>query len=348
MRKPLVILLVLALAGAGVWWFKLRPAPEENGRLTLYGNVDIRQVELGFRVSGRVAEMRFEEGGHVEAGQLLARLDDQPYLDKVRLEQARLDAQRAVVDKFRSGSRPEEVQRARAKVEELESAFRNASRVYERRKKLFAERVISEQNFDDALTRMQEANKRLRQAREELRLLRKGFRDEDVRAQEAEMEVAEARLASARTDLEDTVLYAPSRGIILTRVREPGAVVASGQPVYALTFDSPVWVRAWVAEPDLGRVYPGQKARVFTDSRPDEPYVGHVGFISPRAEFTPKTVQTTRLRTELVYRLRVVVDNPDRGLRQGMPVTVKLETPPPGEVRQSAGNATRKNGGDAG
>ena len=114
--------------------------------------------------------------------------------------------------------------------------------------------------------------------------------------------------------------------MILTRIQEPGAIVAEGAPVYTLSLTAPVWVRTYVAEPDLGRIHPGMPAAVTTDSAPDKVYAGQIGFISPVAEFTPKTVETTSLRTDLVYRLRVIVDNPDNGLRQGMPVTVTLRT----------------------
>jgi HlyD family secretion protein len=136
--------------------------------------------------------------------------------------------------------------------------------------------------------------------------------------------MAEARLASAETNLADTAIAAPADGVILTRIQEPGAIVAAGAPVYTLSLRNPVWVRAYVREPDLGRVHPGMRALVTTDTAPQHPYHGHIGFISPVAEFTPKTVETTALRTDLVYRLRVIVDDPDESLRQGMPVTVTL------------------------
>jgi HlyD family secretion protein len=119
-------------------------------------------------------------------------------------------------------------------------------------------------------------------------------------------------------------LVAPGVGTILTRAQERGAILQAGTTVFTLTLASPVWVRTYVNERDLGLVRPGMAAQVATDTAPQQPYAGHIGFISPTAEFTPKTVETRELRTDLVYRLRVVVDNPDGGLRQGMPVTVGL------------------------
>jgi HlyD family secretion protein len=151
---------------------------------------------------------------------------------------------------------------------------------------------------------------------------------EDIQEARANLAAAKARLAQTEINLQDTEIHSPADGIILTRVREPGAIVSAGQTVYTLQLLSPVWIRTYVSERDLGRIYQGMPADVYTDSQPAKPFHGQIGFISPVAEFTPKNVETTDLRTELVYRLRVIVDNPDNGLRQGMPVTVKLKLKP--------------------
>ncbi|MEX0643767.1 MAG: HlyD family efflux transporter periplasmic adaptor subunit, partial [Parvularculaceae bacterium] len=147
--------------------------------------------------------------------------------------------------------------------------------------------------------------------------------EEDVKAAQAALSAEKAALSLAQRRLSDTDLVAPNDGVILTRVREPGAVVGPGQPIYTLSLTSPVWVRTYVAEPDLGNIRPGAAAVVRTDS--GDQYDGQIGFISPTAEFTPKSVETKELRTSLVYRVRVIIDNPDDGLRQGMPVTVTLQ-----------------------
>ena len=127
--------------------------------------------------------------------------------------------------------------------------------------------------------------------------------------------------AEAMTQLADAQLFAPSKGVILTRAREPGSIVGVGAPVYTLSLTETVYVRAYVDEPNLGLLAPGTRVLVNTDSS-DKVYLGQVGFIAPRAEFTPKTVETPSLRTDLVFRLRIVISNADDGLRQGMPVTV--------------------------
>ena len=276
--KKIVLLLFLAGLGAGGYWLyeeNRRAGLERSGEIVLYGNVDIRDVALGFRVFGRIAELRFEEGDRVKAGETLAVLDKQPFIDDVALYSAELV--------------------------EAEVQKRKVEKPFERRAALTKIGAISKEERDDA----------------------EAARDEGV----ARVNTSLARLQQAKTRLQDTEILAPSDGTILTRVREPGAVVAAGEPVYTLALDNPVWVRTYVDEPRLGAVHPGQKALVITDS--GGRYAGYVGFISPQAEFTPKTVETSQLRTDLVYRLRVIVNAPDKGLRQGMPVTVRLENGKP-------------------
>lgn len=277
----LIISIIVVYYYKPSWIYESRPykyyskwflAPKNKNELLLYGNVDIRQVDLGFRVKGRVDTMLFQEGDFVSAGALMAMLDKQPYEDQVR--------------------------QAVAHIESSKAALANAVLLVERRKILFGTGGISQQDIDDAIA-AQKINS-------------------------ANLKEAEAALGIAQTNLKDTELYSPADGTLLTRIREPGTVVREADPIYTLSLLSPVWVRAYVSEPQLGLIYPGMPALVYTDTSEGLAYKGQIGFISPVAEFTPKTVETTQLRTDLVYRLRVIVDNPDHGLRQGMPVTVKL------------------------
>ena len=205
---------------------------------------------------------------------------------------------------------------------------RNAERLYERRLSLVQSGSISKQQYDDTLADRDAAEAQDQLSKADLALALAGFRVEDIQEARANLAAAKARLAQTEINLQDTEIHSPADGIILTRVREPGAIVSAGQTVYTLQLLSPVWIRTYVSERDLGRIYQGMPADVYTDSQPAKPFHGQIGFISPVAEFTPKNVETTDLRTELVYRLRVIVDNPDNGLRQGMPVTVKLKLNP--------------------
>jgi|SRR5690606_38686796 len=324
MRKRIVVAVIVlaAAAAAAFWWQGNRRA--DDAPLTLYGNVDIREVTLGFRVGGRLVEMLYEEGDRVEAGALLARLDDEPYREALRAAKARVGIAEARLELVRAGNRPQEIERAEANVAEARAALRNAEQELARQRDLDERGLTAKSIVDQAAARADEAAARLQAAEEALALARAGFRDEEITAAEAELELARAEAAIAATDLDDTRLHAPSAGTLITRIREPGAILAAGEPVYTLSLDEPVWIRAYVAEPDLGRIAPGMPARVHTDA--GRSYRAQVGFVSPRAEFTPKTVETATARTDLVYRVRIVVTEPDSGLRRGMPVTVTFDS----------------------
>ncbi len=326
MKKRLRILaLIVVLAAGAAFWLAWSNRSESAAKtLTLHGNVDIREVNLGFRVPGRVAEMLRDEGDAVRSGELLARLDDEPYrreIDEARAQVAALQARLALL---KAGYRPEEIAQARALFREREVTLSNAERLYKRQEELYAGKTISIQERDDAEAKFREAEARQKSAREQLNLLEAGYRPQEVEQAKADLSRAEAALSSALLRLEDTRLKAPADGVILTRAQEPGAVLQAGASVLTLSLSKPVWVRAYVQEPQLGQVQPGRKVEILTDSRPGRPYSGQVGFVSPRAEFTPKNVETTELRTSLVYRIRVVVENPDSELRQGMPVSLRL------------------------
>ncbi|OOG62148.1 secretion protein HlyD [Sinorhizobium sp. A49] len=326
-RKILVPVVLLAGAAAAGWWLDLPSRLGWTGQRpasVLYGNVDIRQVSLGFRVSGRIAKLAVDEGDPVKAGDLLGSLDPTPFQQAVDAAEADLGALRAILEKLRAGARKSEIAQARAVHEERIAELQNADLAYERAVQLRPNGTISQANLDEASAARAAAAARTTSAREALALLEEGSRVEDIAAAAAQVQAAEARLASAHTSLSDTRLLAPDDGIVLSRVHETGAMIAPSDTAYVISLTQPVWVRAYVAEPDLGRVHPGMKVEIVSDTAPDRPYEATVGFISPVAEFTPKSVETPELRTDLVYRLRIVVAKPGVDLRQGMPVTVRL------------------------
>ena len=325
-KIPALLLLIVFLAGGAYYWSWQRREPTTKDLLTLYGNVDIRKVDLGFRVGGKISEISFEEGNRVQSGQTIARLEDTPYQDELKLALAQQEQAAANLAKMEAGSRPQEIAQAEALVRERQATADNLSIARRRMDALLKSNAIARELFDNVDANLTEAKARLATAQEGLKLAREGFRSEDIKAAQAALQAAEAHTAGARTRLGDTVSKAPDTGVILTRVVEPGAIVGAGQTVLTLSLDSPVWIRAYIEEPELGRIFPGMAAQVITDSRPQQPFTGHVGTISPEAEFTPKTVQTKELRTRLVYQVRIIADNPDHGLRQGMPVTIKLRT----------------------
>ena len=333
MNRKRLLLIVAVVAAGVIAWFVFRNGTDRDGELKLYGNVDIREVELSFRVPGRLAEVRVDEGDPVRAGEVLATLDAQRYRDALAKATGDRDVAAANMAKFHAGFRLEEVAQARAAVAQVEAQVENAARVARRREELLKSGAISAQERDDAVASRDALLAQLQSARKGLQLQASGFRAEEVLGAEASLRAAEASVSAAMTDLADTEIIAPSDGTVLSRVREPGAMAAAGATVLVVSLNKPVWVRAYVPEPSLGKVRLGMPVSVRTDSRPDKPYNGTVGFISPVAEFTPKNVETEALRTDLVYRLRIVVDDPDEGIRQGMPVTVIAA---PGAVAKAA------------
>ena len=328
--KKLLIAAVLGLAlviGGLLWW-----RSDDTGATTaliLYGNVDIRQVSLAFDGSGRVAELRAEEGDKVRAGAVLAVLDTRTLA--LQAEQARyqIDVQQQALLRLRNGSRPEEVVQARSRVAAAQADASQAAADLERLKRVAATtqgRGVSAQDLDRARSHLLVAQAKVAEQGEALRLTELGPRAEDVAAAQAQLEAARAQLALLQHQIAQGELRAPADAIVRSRLLEPGDMATPQRPVFALALMQPKWVRVHVGEPDLGRVRPGMAASVVTDSRPGQPMAGKVGYISSVAEFTPKSVQTPELRTSLVYEVRVLVDDPQDVLRLGQPATVQLAT----------------------
>jgi HlyD family secretion protein len=374
-----VAVVVLAVAGTflRMWLSERRPSAAS---VTLYGNVDIRQVQLAFNDSERIDKLLVDEGNAVHAGQLIAQLAPQHFRDTVARDEANVAAQQQIVARLLAGSRPEEIAGARADaaaaeadvgyaradagaaeadvkaaeadVDEAQANLANAELLYRRQQTLANKQYVSMQIRDDAqrawlaaqaelagkrqtLAARQKALAARQQAvvakqqtlsarQQTLRLAVIGPRKEDIAEAQATLKSSLAALALAQKELADTQLYSPAEGVIQTRILEPGDMASPQAPVFTLALDNPLWVRAYLPESEMGKVALGMRAWIETDSFPGQRFPGWVGFISPVAEFTPKNVETTQLRSQLVYRVRVYACNPDHRLRLGMPATVVI------------------------
>lgn len=323
-----LLLLLVALGTSGFGLF----GDGRDKALALYGNVDIREVDMAFRVPGRIAAIPIEEGAQVSKGTLLASLDPAPIADKVAAADAAVAQAQATLDKALDGSRAQEIAQARDKVAAAAAVQQKAASDYKRREPLLAAGAISRNAWDMTATQLRTADAQLAEAKAMLSLLEEGARKEDIAAARAALAQAKAARASAGTSLSDTKLYAAEDGTITTRTMEPGAMTAAGQTVMTIAIAKPMRVRAYVTEPDLARISPGMKVLLTTDGNA-KTYHGTIGYISPRAEFTPKSVETAELRTDLVYRLRIIVSDPDGALRQGQPVTVSVPDARPAAKR---------------
>jgi len=324
MKKPVVAALVVVLAAAaiigGTLWYKSR---QDNG-LTLYGNVDIRTVNMSFRVGGRLQSLTVDEGDAIKRGQTLGQLDTAPFENALMQAKAIVSTAQAQYDLMMAGYRAEEIAQAAAAVKQAQAAYDYALNFWQRQQGLWASRTISANDLENARSSRDQARATLKSAQDKLSQYRAGNRPQEIAQAKANLEQAQAQLAQSTLDLHDATLVAPSDGTLLTRAVEPGSMLTAGSTALTLSLTRSVWVRAYVDEKNLSQAQPGREILLYTDGRPDKPYHGKIGFVSPTAEFTPKTVETTDLRTDLVYRLRIIVTDPDDTLRQGMPVTVQF------------------------
>ncbi len=312
-------LAALGIAAASTSGFGL--LARKDSTLKLYGNVDVRQVDLAFRVPGRIASMRVDEGVKVAPGAELARLDSRPLTDVIAVQTAQIAQADADLAKRKNGNRPEDIAAARAALGVQQANLAKAQAEYARQQGLVASGAVSQRQFEQARADYDAARSQVTQAQAALSLQRAGSRHEDVRAASAMRAAAVANRDKAQTDLNDVVLTAPEGGTVMTRAREPGAIVQGGETVFTISIDRPMRVRAYVAEADLSRISPGMAVQVTADGN-SKTYHGTIGTIAATAEFTPKSVQTESLRADLVYRVRVIVADPDDSLRQGQPVSI--------------------------
>ena len=323
--KPRIIVAAaaVALAAAGGTWACRSHGGAEHP--TLFGNVDIREVNLAFRTGGRVIDIKVDEGSAVHAGDLIASLDPEPLQDAVANAEAAVAAAGAHAAMLHRGYRSEDVEQARARLVAARAALQQAEQQLVRQRAMVPSGAAPQRTLDDAQSQRDQAAAQVRVAEQSLRELSTGYRKEEIAEADGQFHQAQASLATAQLNLRDAQLIAPSDGIILTRAVEKGSMVAAGTPGFSLTLTSPVWARAYVEEALAGRFNSGTQVTLATDLHSDKRYHGVVGFVSPTAEFTPKTVETPELRTALVYQLRVYVCDARGELRLGMPATVRID-----------------------
>jgi HlyD family secretion protein len=325
LRVALILVAVVAIGAALWWWLSGRSASRQE--LTLYGNIDLRQIDLPFNGSERVAEVLAQEGDHVKQGQVLARLDTSRLSPAVARAQADLEAQQQMVNRLHSGNRPAEIDQVRANTAAARADAVNAHAQLERLRTLSQNtggRALSRQDLDSAQAAADAAEAKLNASEKALALELAGPRREDVAQGEAQLQSQQAALAMLQQQLKDAELRAPVDAVVRSRVVEPGEISSPQKAAFTLAIVDPKWVRAYISEADLGQVHEGLRATVSVDAFPNRRFEGWIGFISPTAEFTPKAVETRELRSSLVYEVRVFVKDPQDQLRLGSPATVHL------------------------
>ena len=337
-RMPVMIVLAVVVAAAGYFYPRLTNQAGLRNELVLSGNIEAHESLVGFQVQGRIIELPIVEGQWVEPGTLLARLEDADYRQRVRIDEATVHTRKSNLALILAGPREQEVKAAEQTMLDAQADLQQKKLDYDRAQRLYSKDAISAQDHDLAETALKRAEAVFQAANQRYSEAVEGSRKEDIAISRANLKEADANLGLSRVNLDYTTLRSPFAGVITVRQAELGEVVVPGTPVVTLSDLDHVWLRAYIAETDLGRIRWGQDAVITTDTYRDKKYHGRVSFISSDAEFTPKSVQTYKERVTLVYRIKVDIDNPNHELKPGMPadVHIKLAIDQPTTSRQGS------------
>ncbi|MDR1284846.1 MAG: HlyD family efflux transporter periplasmic adaptor subunit [Campylobacteraceae bacterium] len=322
MKKLFVFIVFLIFVAIAISLYVFRDSKSSD--LSFYGNIDTRTVSLGFRFLGKIDTINKDEGDSVTKDEVLVSLDSKNLQNNIAEVKARLDAEKIKFDKLKNGFRKEDINEAEGEFENAVANLRLLDDMFERQKRLFEKNATSKEAYLSAQYKYEAAVGTFKKAEALYDMRIKGYQDEDIKAQSLLVASLEATLKSVLQDLEDSVIKSPFDGVILTRLKEEGAIVNPGEKILELSRQDEFWVKAYVDESHLGTISQGDEVLVYTDVRV-EPYLGIIGNISPIAEFTPKNIETMELRSDLVYRFRVLLKEPDKKIKQGMPVTIKLK-----------------------
>lgn len=324
MKKWILIAVILSAVGLAVALAKRHNGEQDDGSLSLYGNVEVTESNIGFKTAGRIERLLAEEGQRVNKGDLLASIDSSELESIVLQNRARLNEAKVRLDELNAGPRHQEVEQAKATVKTAEAELNKARRDYERAEVLFKNGAISAQQIDSAKKGYDVAGSQHQKSLEVLSLVKEGARKEEIKAARDRVQQAAALLKASEERRKDTILYAPVSGVVQKRSMEMGEIVSPGVPVYTIGDMENPWIKVYVKEDRLGLVKLGQKAGVTVDSYPGKIYEGKVTFISSEAEFTPKNVQTQEERVKLVFGVKVAVKNVNDELKPGMPADVRI------------------------
>lgn len=325
-RVAVAVLLLAAVAAAGVIRLAIKRQASDHGVIKVSGNIEVTLAEASFKIPGRVLQRFVDEGQMVTNGQPVAVLDRVELEQDLAMRRAELEAAEAILAELEAGTRVEEIQQAEAALEMARVESVRLKAEFARAKEMLAQKVVAPRDYELAEAAYQVAAARVREGEARLALLKHGPREETVRAARARVEQARQGVGLAETRHANATLVTPLSGVVMAKGVENGEYVSPGTPVVTVGDLSNVWVRAYLDERDLGRVRVGQTVKVTADTYPGRVYEGRLSFLSPEAEFTPKNIQTAKERVKLVYRIKVDVTNPDQELKPGMPVDAELSS----------------------
>jgi multidrug resistance efflux pump len=306
-KAPIVIAIVIIVAAAAaVLYYRESRKPAE---VMLSGTLEARTVNVGSLVGGRVTKTLIDEGMHVDSGQLLVTLETETIDRQLSEQRAAITAAQAALAKALAGPRPEEISKAA-------SIASNAEMERHRQDRLYRDGIVAKGIAEDAATKA-------KTAADDLRILQKGTRKEDIDAARAEVEAQQRKLETLMKQRAETNVVSTVDGVVQSFGLRAGDIVAPNQTVAEILEASQLWVRVYVPETELGLIAVGQQVRVHIDTYPDETFAGHIASVSSQGEYTPRNVQTRAQRAEQVFGVKVLVD-PNAKLKAGMAASVDL------------------------
>lgn len=319
-KKHIILIALLIGVGLilGVAFYLKKPAVPP-GTVFVSGNIEAIEVDLSFRIAGQINHLPIMEGDRVFRDQEVARLDTDTLEALKGASLSEISTAKAVLDELEAGYREEEIKSARALAKAAESRLANARDEYDRHRALFKGGAISASAHDSKEMAFKVASEEFNNAIQRLTELERGPREEQIRAARSRLERARWELKRIELDIKHSSLQSPINGVVLVKANELGEVILPGATVATVAEIDEVWLKGYVGEQDLGKIKLGQKARVTIDTFPDRYYEGNLTYISARAEFTPKNVQTREERIKQVYRVKITMPNLSQDLKIGMP-----------------------------
>jgi len=314
-RLKKIVLLVVIVAGAIALLLYMQQSRKPKA-LVLSGTLEARTVNVGSLVGGRVTRVLIDEGSHVVPGQVLVTLETETLDRQIEAQQAVIEAARAAYAKALAGPRQDEIDKAAA-------IAANDERERRRLEALYRAGIVAKQMYDDAATKA-------RASAEDLELLRKGTRKEDIAAARAQVEQQQRQLGILLKQRAETEVRSPVAGVVQSFGLRPGDIVAPNQTVAEILEQDQLWVRVYVPETLLGLLQVNQPVRVRVDTYPKQTFRGHIATIASEGEYTPRNVQTRAQRAEQVFGVKVIVD-PNPKLHAGMAAEVDLGVKTKGE-----------------
>lgn len=312
-------IVVVVVAAIVIWWRWTAEKENHNRAIKGSGMIEVTEVDVAFEVPGTIAERYVDEGALLDKGEPIARLDDREYRLHVERAAAAKAAAESRYQLLLKGPRGQEIDQALAAVEAADSEFDTQQRELQRIRSLYETKVVSRSEFDRINAASTAAQAARDKAHAQLAMLKEGFRTEEVEEGRARLREADKALALAELNLARCQLFAPLAGRVLSKNREAGEAAPAGASIVTLGDLTRPWLNLYIGERDLGKVSLGMKAYATVDSFPNQPFTGKVTFISDKAEFTPKNIQTPDERIKLVYRIKIELENRGEALKPGMP-----------------------------